>query len=197
MAGPTRLHHVAFACRDVEATYDFYARRLGMRLLHTENHLTDKGWFRHFFFDMGGGEALGFFAFDNVGEKEGWRSDISTGVGLPVWVNHVAFNVDGMDAIDAMRQRCIDNDVEMLMETDHGWCYSIYMVDPNGIMVEFTTTTKPNDFHQSEEEALRLLRQPPGEFREDKRKDTSTTVRMNREAMRKIEIGEPARNRAR
>src|SRR5262245_61881363 len=66
MHGPTRLHHVAFAARDVEATYDFYSRRLGMRLVHAENHLTDKGWFRHFFFDMGGGEALGFFAFENV-----------------------------------------------------------------------------------------------------------------------------------
>lgn len=192
MTGPTRLHHVAFACRDVEATYEFYSRRLGMRLMHTENHLTDKGWFRHFFFDMGGGEALGFFAFENVGEKSGWRTDVSTGLGLPVWVNHVAFNVDGLDELAAMKHRCQENGVELLMEADHGWCRSIYMVDPNGIMVEFTTTTRPDAFEQTEEEALRLLRQPPSEFSEDHRKDTSAgNVQINRSAYRKSATRDP------
>jgi catechol 2,3-dioxygenase-like lactoylglutathione lyase family enzyme len=122
MKGPTRLHHVAFAARDVEATYDFYARRLGMRLVHAENHLTDKGWFRHFFFDMGGDESLGFFAFENVGEKPGWKTEISTGLGLPVWVNHVAFNVETLDDLAAMKKRVESNGVKLLMETDHGWC---------------------------------------------------------------------------
>jgi catechol 2,3-dioxygenase-like lactoylglutathione lyase family enzyme len=191
MVGPTRLHHVAFAARDVEATYEFYALRLGMRLVHVENHLTEKGWFRHFFFDMGGGEALGFFAFENVGEKPGWRSDISTGVGLPVWVNHLAFNVDGLEALAAMKKRCEVNGVELLMETDHGWCRSIYMVDPNGIMVEFTTTTRAEDFEQSEEHALGLLRQPPSDFRESQRKDASTSVQLNRGAMKKVAAREP------
>jgi catechol 2,3-dioxygenase-like lactoylglutathione lyase family enzyme len=179
MTGPSRLHHVAFAARDVEATYDFYANRLGMRLCHAENHLTDKGWFRHFFFDMGGGESLGFFAFENVGEKPGWKTEISTGLGLPIWVNHVAFNVDSLDELAAMKKRVETNGVKLLMETDHGWCRSIYMVDPNGIMVEFTTTTKPEDFAQTVEEALRMLRQPPSEFSEADRKDTSTTVKIH------------------
>jgi len=187
MSGPTRLHHVAFATRDVEATYDFYARRLGMKLVHTENHLAGKGWFRHFFFHMGGGEHIGFFAFEGVGERDGYRTDISTGVGLPVWVNHLAFNVDGVEALAAMRQRCVDNGVELLMEQDHGWCDSIYMVDPNGIMVEFTTTTDASKFDQSEEEALRLLRLEPGEFTPDERKDESSGVRVNREAMARAE----------
>ena len=33
------LHHVAFATRDPEATYQFYTEKLGMPLVHTENHL--------------------------------------------------------------------------------------------------------------------------------------------------------------
>ena len=28
-----------------------------------------------------------------------------------------------------------------LMEIDHGWCHSLYYVDPNGIMVEFCRDT--------------------------------------------------------
>lgn len=185
MEGPTRLHHIAFATRDVEATYDFYARRLGMPLVHAENHLVRDGWFRHFFFDMGGGECIGFFAIDGVGEAQDYRTDVSTGLGLPVWVNHVAFNVDGLDDLDAMKRRCIDVGIELLMETDHGWCRSIYMIDPNGIMVEFTTTTRPDVFAQGEEEALRLLRLPPSEFAEDARKDDSSeNVSVNRDAFR-------------
>ena len=43
--------------------------------------------------------------------------------------------------------------VEGLWEIDHGWCRSVYTVDPNGIMVEFCVTTKPEEFRQSEEEA--------------------------------------------
>jgi catechol 2,3-dioxygenase-like lactoylglutathione lyase family enzyme len=193
MPGPTRLHHVAFATRDVEATYDFYARRLGMRLLHTENHKVGRGWMRHFFFDMGGGECMAFFEFENVGEKDGYRTDVSTGAGLPVWVNHVAFNVDGLDALAAMKRRCEEHDVELLMETDHGWCQSIYMVDPNGIMVEFTTTTRPEAFSQSEEEALRLLRLSPDQFTEGDRKDASNAVKLNREAAAKVTVTEPRR----
>jgi len=56
------LHHVAFATRDPEATYEFYSGKLGMPLVHSENHIQDGGWFRHFFFDIGGGDHLAFFA---------------------------------------------------------------------------------------------------------------------------------------
>ena len=56
------------------------------------------------------------------------------------------------------------------------------MVDPNGIMVEFTTTTNADEFEQSEEEALCVLRQPPSEFTEEQRKDASTSVKINRSA---------------
>ena len=171
MTPSTRLHHIAFGTKDVEGTYDFYAKRLGMPLVHTENHKSGKGWFRHFFFDMGNDEYMGFFAVENVGEKQGYETAISTGLGLPIWVNHVAFNVNGLADLERIKQRCTDNGVKVEMEIDHGWCHSIYLVDPNGIMVEFTTTTKPEDFAMSESEALRLLRQPPEEFDESQRKD--------------------------
>jgi catechol 2,3-dioxygenase-like lactoylglutathione lyase family enzyme len=180
MAGPTRYHHVAFGTKDVEATWDFYANRLGMPLVHCENHLSGEGWLKHFFFDVGNGELLGFFAFANVGEKDGYRTDISTGLGLPRWVNHVAFNVESMDVVREMRERAEKNGVKTFMETDHEWCYSVYFVDPNGILVEFSTTTRPGDVRQAPERALALLRQAPGEFEEAKRKDASTVVKTER-----------------
>lgn len=45
------------------------------------------------------------------------------------------------------------------------------MCDPSGTMVEFTVTTKPDEFVQSPEEALRLLRRPCEEFPGDVRKE--------------------------
>ena len=171
MSRPTRYHHVAFGTKDIELTHDFYANRLGFRLSHCENHLSGKGWFKHFFFDVGNGEQLGFFAFENVGEKPGYRTDISTGLGLPTWVNHVAFNVESMADIEAMKRRAAENGVKLLMESDHGWCHSIYFLDPNGIMVEFTTTTDQAAFEQTPEVALAALREPATAAGEAARKD--------------------------
>jgi glyoxylase I family protein len=180
MPAPTRYHHVAFGTKDIDKTYDFYANRLGLPLSHCESHLSGKGWFKHFFFDIGNGEQLGFFAFENVGEKDGYRTDISTGLGLPPWVNHVAFNMASMEDLETMKGRAEQNGVELAMEVDHGWCHSIYFVDPNGIMVEFTTDTDTAAFTQSVEEALRVLRQDPREISAAHRKDESTGVSVKR-----------------
>jgi catechol 2,3-dioxygenase-like lactoylglutathione lyase family enzyme len=165
------LHHVAYATRDPEATYSFYTGKLGLQLVHAENHKQADGWFRHFFFDMGHGDYLAFFAVQDVGEEPEYKTQISLGVGLPIWVNHIAFRLDSEQELDAKRQQLGERGVEHLHEIDHGWCRSIYMVDPNGIMVEFCVTTDAAAFAQTEEEALRLLRQPPEDFYEETRKE--------------------------
>jgi hypothetical protein len=52
------------------------------------------------------------------------------------------------------------------MEIDHGWCTSIYATDPNGIMVEFCTSTRA--FTEDEREAaLRILADPNPELDPD------------------------------
>ena len=159
------LHHVAYTTRDIEATHDFYANKLGMTLLRTENHLQGDGWMRHFFFGIGEGEAIAFFAFENVGEEPDYKTEISTGLGLPTWANHVAFRLDTIDELTAMTERLHEHDVEFVMQINHGWCTSIYTLDPNGIMVEFCVTTDAAEFDsQTPEEALRLLRVPVEDF---------------------------------
>ncbi len=173
-----RLHHVAYATRDPEATCDFYTRKLGMKLLRTENHRQGDGYFRHFFFDMGQGECLAFFAVRNVGEEPEYRTEISVGNGLPVWVNHLAFALDTLDELELMKKRLQNRGVEEMALVDHGWATSLYLMDPNGIMVEFCVTTDAASFAQTEEEALRLLRQPPEQIPEATRKETSIARRV-------------------
>lgn len=167
------LHHVAYTTRDVEATYEFYAKKLGMRLIHAENHRQGDGYFRHFFFGMGAGEAIGFFYLEDVGEEADYKTEISTGLGLPPWANHIAFRLDTIEELEAMTKRMHERGIEQIMQIDHGWCTSIYTLDPNGIMVEFCVTTDLEEFEQSEEEALQLLRLPSSEISEAERKEGS------------------------
>src|ERR1700730_13064843 len=91
---PSGFHHVAYACRDLAATTHFYEDLMGFPLVHTEISQFGAGFFRHVLYDLGDGTAIAFFDLHDVGEREGWKSAISTGNGLPVWVNHVAFSAD-------------------------------------------------------------------------------------------------------
>ena len=135
----TGFHHVAYACRDAEATRHFYEDLLGMPLVHTEvkgGDGADGGFFRHLFFDTGDGTCIAFFEVQGMGERDDYSTEVSTGNGLPVWVNHVAFAADEERARQA-EERLAADDIVPLMEIDHGWCVSLYYLDPNGIMVEF------------------------------------------------------------
>ncbi|MEN8182218.1 MAG: VOC family protein [Myxococcota bacterium] len=183
MPAPTRLqsksiHHVAYTTRDAEATYEFYVKKLGMALLRTENHRQGDGYFRHFFFGVGGGEAIAFFELQGVGEEPDFKTEISTGLGLPPWANHIAFRLDTLEELEAMTKRMHEHGIEDILQIDHGWCTSIYTLDPNGIMVEFCVTTDADEFEQTEEEALRRLRLPVSEFAEEERKEASVAKRV-------------------
>ena len=135
------FHHVAYACRDTEATRHFYEDLFGFRLRHTEvAGFPNGGSMRHLFFDTGDGSSIAFFHVENVGESDDWRADVSTGNGLPVWVNHAAFT-STVEHQAAVRERMAADGVAPLMEVDHGWCQSLYYLDPNGIMVELCRDT--------------------------------------------------------
>jgi catechol 2,3-dioxygenase-like lactoylglutathione lyase family enzyme len=139
--GPVGVHHVAYACKDIKATHHFYQDLMGFQLLHTEvQDFEDGGFFRHIFYDLGDGSCIAFFDVHGVGERDDWSSAISEGVGLPVWVNHIAFKADEAKQA-AVKERMELADIKPLMEIDHGWCHSLYYLDPSGIMVEFCRDT--------------------------------------------------------
>lgn len=134
------LHHVAFACRDLDATHRFYGELLGLRLVHTELARFEPGWFRHVFYDLGDGSAIAFFDLHGCGEPTPLKTAIATDLGLPRWVNHVALRVDA-ERQAALRGRLADAGVAEEFEIDHGWCRSVYVTDPNGILLELCCDT--------------------------------------------------------
>lgn len=157
------LHHVAYATRDVEATRHFYEDLMGFPLVYTEVQRHGPAWMRHLFFDIGPdangeAEAIAFFEFANVGEQPEWSTDLSQSVGVPVWVNHCAFRATE-ERQEEVRAKMAAEGIEPLMEQDHGWCHSIYWLDPNGIMVELCRDTP--GFTPEPAEARRLLEIDP------------------------------------
>ncbi len=138
------IHHVAIATRDIEATHTFYTDVMGFELVKVVAAPTPEGgWAKHAFYDTGGNGLIAFWDIHDDGLAE-FDPAIATGLGLPPWANHLAFNAPTLPALEA-RKRHILSTGHDVAEVDHGWCHSIYVTDPNGIMVEFCTTTKRLD----------------------------------------------------
>jgi catechol 2,3-dioxygenase-like lactoylglutathione lyase family enzyme len=137
-ANPIRgWHHHAVRTRDMVATRRFYEGVLGLPLVGTwvEDYdvikLTPSNYM-HCFFELGDGSALAFFQFE-----EGRRDDPMP-MPLDPYEHHVALGVDSIAEV----KRYIG-----LLEAagypanvvDHGYCYSVYTQDPNGMIVEVST----------------------------------------------------------
>ena len=130
------FHHVALATRDLDASHRFYTEAMGFELVNVEvNPYMEHGWARHLFYDTGNGELLAIWDLHDENLPE-FNPAISTGLGLPNFINHIAFGADDFDDLDAKKDRWLAHGHDVA-RIDHGWCTSIYTDDPNGIMVEF------------------------------------------------------------
>jgi catechol 2,3-dioxygenase-like lactoylglutathione lyase family enzyme len=153
------FHHLALATRDIEATHLFYAQVLGFELMKAVVGATPGGgWAKHLFYDTGDGELLAFWDLHDDSIRSDFDPAISTGLGLPEWVVHVAFAAPGLAELDGRRERIVAAGYDVA-EIDHGWCRSIYTIDPNGILVEYCTTTRPFSA-EDRAAALQALRDP-------------------------------------
>ncbi len=155
------FHHLALATRDLTATHRFYTECMGFTLVKTEVAPTENhgGWARHVFYDTGGDGLMAFWELNDDALPE-FDPAISTGIGLPAWVNHVAFHAT-TDTLATHRDRWLAQGIDVV-EVDHGFCISLYTTDPNGILVEWCADTRPlNDDDRREAEALLVDPAPP------------------------------------
>jgi catechol 2,3-dioxygenase-like lactoylglutathione lyase family enzyme len=151
------FHHVALAVRDLHETHRFYTEAMGFELAKVVVAPTEEGgWAKHVFYDTGGNGLIAFWELhdDTI---PAYDPAISTALGLPIWVNHVAFDAS-VDELEARRERWRDGGYDV-MEIDHGFCISIYTVDPNGVLVEWCADTRPLD-ESDRVEGARLLEDP-------------------------------------
>ena len=122
---------------------------MGFELVKAQAAPTDApgGWAKHVFYATGEvveGESPELIAFWELHDDRMASFDpaISTGLGLEPWVNHIAFHARDLDDIESRKKRWLDHGHDVV-EIDHGFCVSIYTLDPSRILVEFCTDTAP------------------------------------------------------
>jgi catechol 2,3-dioxygenase-like lactoylglutathione lyase family enzyme len=165
------FHHLAIATRDLDATHRFYTEAMGFELVKAVAAPTPEGgWARHLFYDAGDDGMLAIWDLhDDEHIPPDFSPAISTGLGLPAWVNHVAFNATDLDDLCRRRDHWLSLGYDAA-QIDHGWCTSVYTNDPNGILVEFCTTTSTFTEHdRAEAAAVLAASEPPLEAPPDAR----------------------------
>ena len=133
---PSRLHHTAYVSKDLEATRHFYEDILGMPLVATwceqEELFGKERTYCHCFFGLNDGSALAFFQFAHDDDQAEFGPELASSP-----FRHVALNVDKATQ-DELERRIRDNGLEATYVLEHGYCRSVYVVDPDGMIVEFT-----------------------------------------------------------
>jgi catechol 2,3-dioxygenase-like lactoylglutathione lyase family enzyme len=135
---PSRLHHTAYVTRDLEATRLFYEDLLGFPLIATwcesDELFGAVRTYCHCFFGIGDGGALAFFQFEKPEDQELFGPKMPS---TPF--HHIALKCDAetqsqvKERLAAAGYREPDSFV-----LEHGYCTSLYVADPNGMIVELT-----------------------------------------------------------
>lgn len=135
---PSRLHHTAYVSKNLEATRQFYEDVIGLPLMaawcESDELFGAERTYCHLFFGLGDGSALAFFQFARPEDQALF------GPKMPdTPFHHVALKVDA-DVQKGIEQRLrAAGFMEPKMYVlEHGYCRSLYAVDPDGMIVEFT-----------------------------------------------------------
>ncbi len=151
-----RIHHVAYRCNDARETVEFYRDVLGMRFLlaFSEDRVPstkEPDPYMHVFLDAGGGNVLAFFELPT-------RPPMARDPNTPSWVQHIAFEVESVDALLEAKQRVEARGIEVIGPTDHGLFQSIYLFDPNGHRLELAANVgTPEQYARAHAVATAML----------------------------------------
>ncbi|MEK9659188.1 MAG: VOC family protein [Chloroflexota bacterium] len=129
------INHLAMVTGDLDATVRFYRDVLGLEVVATTGNAPGLYPYRHYFFRLGPGATLAFFEWPDMVEP------FHKPAGLPArgrWqFDHLSFDVEDRDAIEALRAHLAANGVDVTHVVDHQFIQSIYFTDPvNGIALE-------------------------------------------------------------
>lgn len=131
MQRPNRLHHNAYVSKDLERTRSFYEDLIGLPLVTTWAEGEGEQAYCHVFFELADGGALAFFQFADSAIAE---TNLSARPRSPFY--HIALNVSktGQSIIgERAQERGLSSRI-----IDHGYCSSLYLEDPDGMIVELT-----------------------------------------------------------
>jgi glyoxylase I family protein len=138
---PQRLHHNARVVKDHERTRQFYEEVVGMPLVATWSEVGQFPEFPerpisycHTFYGLSDGGALAFFGFADPDVYEAFKAKVQSGF------NHLALAVSP-ELQDQIKQN-LEKAGYKTTAIDHGYCKSLYVSDPDGLLLEFTSDPK-------------------------------------------------------
>ena len=135
---PSRLHHTAYVARDLEATRGFYEDIIGLPLIATwcevDQLFGAERVYCHLFFGLADGSALAFFKFAKPEDQALFGPKMPN---TPF--HHIALNVS-QETQQGIEKRLLDAGYRepQTFVLEHGYCRSVYVTDPNDMIVEFT-----------------------------------------------------------
>lgn len=133
-----RLHHNAWVTRDQEATRRFYEDLIGLPLVATWSEADElfgaERVYCHTFFGLADGSALAFFQFEKEEDQELF------GPTMPETpFSHIALKVEADHQEEVARRLAAAGYTEpATFVLEHGYCRSLYVRDPNGLLIELT-----------------------------------------------------------
>lgn len=130
-SGILGLHHITLVASNAQRTVDFYSRVLGLRLVKTTVNFDDPGSYHLYFANANGGpgSVVTFFEWPNAPRGR-------TGIG---GTHHFALRVADRDALLRWKRRLNDLGLRVIGPYDRNYFTSIYVRDPDGLIVEIAT----------------------------------------------------------
>lgn len=134
----TRLHHTAYVTADLGKTRTFYEDLLGLPLVATwcesDELFGELRTYCHCFFGMPDGSALAFFQFASERDQQLFGPALP-----PSPFRHIALTVDRATQDEvARRLHEAGYRAPQTYVLEHGYCRSLYVEDPSGMIVELT-----------------------------------------------------------
>ena len=146
--GSNGIHHLAIATADIKKQIEFFNDVLGMELVALYwMHGVEGAW--HGFLKLNDSSYVAFVETKGIGKIErqigvthsgNAGNDCAGGA-----MQHVAFNVDSLDELLALRDRIRSRGVTVIGPIDHGMCHSMYFAGPEDLSLEVATSNAPID----------------------------------------------------
>jgi catechol 2,3-dioxygenase-like lactoylglutathione lyase family enzyme len=142
------VHHLAISTADMKGQLEFFCDVLGAELkalywmhgventFHGFVKLNDSSYVAFVQGPMTG-EIAPVFGVSHAGS--------AASPSAPGTMQHVAFNVDSLDDLLALRDRIRDRGINVFGPLDHGMCHSIYFAGPENLALEIATSAVPID----------------------------------------------------
>jgi catechol 2,3-dioxygenase-like lactoylglutathione lyase family enzyme len=138
---PNGVHHLALTTTDIKAQIEFFTDVLGgeLKALYWMHGVENTF---HGFIELNPSSYIAFVQHPgNIDKQEIGLTHAGTAGGpLPGgMMQHVAFSVDTLDDLLALRDRIRSRGVVVLGPINHGMCQSMYFAGPEGLALEVAT----------------------------------------------------------